>query len=149
MDFTQKFKTNLITDQMHTICFHIHPAMTSIYISFRVPMTINHSCFFFCLSQAIPPKTPSLSHSGPAWEQAAKGFSIFSWNTDQHEVHTPTHSLEGTQFVLHQINHTDNQNHTLYKERESIHKSMMIMILYSVILITISSIGSWNIILKI
>lgn len=138
----QKFKTILITDQMHTMCFHIHPAMTSIYISFRVSMTIIHSCFF--LSFSSYPTKNTLSHTLRTGLRA-RSEGLFHlllkyWSARGTHIHT----FISTQFVLHQINHTDNQNHTLYKKRESINESMMIRILYSVILITISSIGSWN-----
>lgn len=104
----------LITDQSHTMCFHIHHATTSKYISFRVSMTIIHS--FFRLSPAIIQMPPLTFRTGLSARN--DGISILSRNTDQHVVNTPTHSLEGTQFVLHRINHTDNQNHTFYTKRK-------------------------------
>lgn len=59
-------------------------------------------------------------------------------------THTHTFIRRHTVRLTPDQSHWQSKPHFIQKERESINESMMIMILYSVILITISSIGSWN-----
>lgn len=87
-----------------------YPPCHDIHIHLLQSLNDNHSClffvfqkrqsfilaFFFVFLKLSHKKTTASLTDRTCLRARSDGVSIFSWNTDQHMVHTPTHSLEGT-----------------------------------------------------
>lgn len=109
-----KQSSSLINDTMR---FHIHPAMTSIHISFRVSMTIIHSCIFFVFLKLSHQKHPlSYAQDRPEskkWRPfpSPPEILISTWYTHPH-IHLKAHSSSYTLTI----------KATLYTKRERKYK---------------------------
>lgn len=133
MDLSQKFKTILIIDQ-------IHPAMTSIYMSFSVSMTIIHSCFFvFQKTQSfilaflfvflkLSHQKHRLSYSQDLPESKKwRHFHLLLKYWSAHGTHTHTFIRRHTVRLTTDQSHWQSKPHFIHEEGESINESMMIM----------------------
>lgn len=109
-------KRTLSLDQMHTMCFHIHPAMTSIYISFGVPMTIIHSCLFFLSFLSYPTKNTlslTLRTSLKASSEGLFHLLLKYWSARSTHTFIRRHTVRLTQ----DQSHWQSKPHFIQKEK--------------------------------